>query len=52
VCLLVEWSDSLGSGVKLPPLIAVEWIVVSDSQSELVSSDIFFPEQSSMSSHS
>lgn len=39
----VPCSDGVGSGVEPPPLLAVEWVGVSDSESELAASDVFSP---------
>lgn len=44
-------SDRSGSPVEHPPLFDVFWIVVSDSKSIVVSSDVFMVENSSVSSH-
>jgi hypothetical protein len=45
-------SDGLGSRVVDEPLELVSWMVVSDSSSVLVSSDVLSHEESSVSSHS
>lgn len=47
-----EGSDGFGSPVKGPPLSAVTWAVVLDSQSVLMSSDVLMPEEGFTSSHS
>ena len=39
------------SGVELPPLAVVAWIVVSDPESELVSTDLLSPVECSVSLH-
>ena len=44
-------SDGLGSSVKGPPLSVVGWIVVLDSESELVSTNVLVPEESSSVLH-
>lgn len=48
---LEVWSDSSSSAVKDPPLLLVKWHVVLDSQSVLVSTDVFVPEQGSTTAH-
>lgn len=45
-------SNGLGSPVKGPPLFVVHWVVVLDSHSVLVSTNMFFMEESSVSTHS
>jgi len=45
-------SDGLGSGIEGPPLLVVSWVVVSDSESVLVSSNVLVPEEGSVSDHS
>ena len=45
-------SDGLGSPVEGPPLLVVQWVVGSDSQSELVASDVLMPEEGSSVWHS
>jgi hypothetical protein len=45
-------SDGLGSPVKGPPLFVIHWVVVLDSHSELVSTNVFSMEESSVSTHS
>jgi len=45
-------SDGLGSPVEGPPLSVVTWVVVLDSQSVLVRSDVLMPEEGSVSAHS
>jgi len=45
-------SDGSGSGIEDPPLLVVLWTVVSDSQSELVASDMLVPEECSSAWHS
>jgi hypothetical protein len=45
-------SDGLGSSVEGPPLLVVGWVVVLDSESELVATNVLVPEQSSVISHS
>jgi len=45
-------SDSLSSPVEGPPLSVVQWIVSSDSKSELVSTNVLMPEESSSVWHS
>jgi hypothetical protein len=45
-------SDSLGSPVEGPPLSVVEWVVSSDSKSELVSTNVLMPEEGSSVWHS
>jgi len=45
-------SDSLSSGIEGPPLLFVGWVVVLDSESELVSANVLVPEESSVSAHS
>jgi len=49
---LVVGSDGLSSQVEGPPLFSVGWIVVLDSDSVLMSSDVFMVEHSSVSVHS
>ena len=44
-------SDSLGSVVEDPPLFDIVWVVVSDSKSVLVRSNVFSVEKSSSVSH-
>ena len=44
-------SDGLSSGVELPPLLAFNWLVVSDPESVLLSTDIFAEEKWSISLH-
>jgi hypothetical protein len=44
-------SDGLGSPVEGPPLSVVQWVVGSDSKSELVSSDVLVPEEGSSVFH-
>jgi len=48
----VPGSDSLSSGIEGPPLLHVGWVVVLDSQSELVSANVLVPEEGSISLHS
>lgn len=45
-------SDGSGSPVKGPPLSVVSWVIVLDSQSVLVRTDVFVPEKSSIRGHS
>ena len=45
-------SNSSCSPVEDPPLLVEAWVVVHDSQSVLMSSNVFMPEESSVSSHS
>lgn len=45
-------SDRSSSPVEDEPLLVVSWVGVSDSQSVLVSSNVFFPEESSVGRHS
>lgn len=45
-------SESLGSRIEGPPLLVVLWVVISDSQSVLMSTNVFVPEESSVGSHS
>jgi len=47
-----EGSNSLGSPVESPPLSVVTWVVVLDSQSVLVGSNMLMPEEGSVSAHS
>lgn len=44
-------SDGSGSGIESPPLSVVLWTVVSDSKSELVSTNVLMPEESSSVLH-
>lgn len=46
------WSDSSGSPVKDPPLLNVSWVVVLDSESVLMASDVLSIDNSSVVSHS
>jgi len=39
------------SSVEDEPLSVILWVVVSDSQSILISTDVFFPEEGSMRLH-
>ena len=45
-------SDGSGSLIEDPPLLWVPWLVVLDSESELVATDVLVPEQGSSGSHS
>jgi len=45
-------SDSLGSRIEGPPLLVVLWVVISDSESVLVSSNMLVPEEGSVRGHS
>lgn len=45
-------SDSSGSLIEDPPLSSVPWLVVLNSKSELVSTDVLVPEEGSLRSHS
>lgn len=45
-------SDSVSSGVKGPPLLVVLWVVRSDSESVLVSTNMLMPEEGSSVGHS
>jgi len=45
-------SDGSGSGIEGPPLLRALWVVVLDSDSVLVSSNVLSPEQGSVSAHS
>lgn len=49
---LFRSSDSSSSLVKDEPLSSFSWEIVSDSESELVSTDVFTPEEGSVGSHS
>ena len=48
---LVEGSDGLSSSVEGEPLLVLGWVVVSDSESELVSSDVLVVEEGSVVWH-
>ena len=52
VSLVGESSDGSGSSVEDEPLSVVLWLVVSDSQSVLVATDVLVPEEGSEGSHS
>ena len=45
-------SDRLSSGIKGKPLILVTWVVVPDSKSILVTTNVFSPEKSFVAFHS
>lgn len=45
-------SDGLGSPVESEPLFVVLWVVVSNSESILMSTDVLVPEEGSVSWHS
>jgi len=45
-------SDGLGSSIESPPLLVIVRVVVSDSQSILVSTNMFMPEEGSVLGHS
>lgn len=45
-------SDGVSSSVEGKPLLLVEWVVVSDSKSELVATDVFVPNEGSVTWHS
>jgi hypothetical protein len=51
---LAPWSDGVGSAIEGPPLLSfgIIWVVVSDSESVLVTTDVFMPEDSSVGFHS
>ena len=49
---LVDWSDCLGSSVEEEPLVGLEWHVILDSQSILMSSNMLSVEECSSSFHS
>ena len=42
----------MSSGIEGEPLLFASWVVVSDSESELVRSDMLVPEEGSSVSHS
>ena len=44
---VVSRSDGSGSPVEHPPLLVVVWVVISDSESVLVSTDVLVIEESS-----
>jgi hypothetical protein len=44
-------SDGLGSPVEGPPLSVMTWVVVLDSKSVLVVTDVLVPEESSLAWH-
>lgn len=46
------WSDGLGSVIEGPPLLVVHWVVVLDSESVHVSTDVLVPEEGSSAWHS
>lgn len=48
----VNWSNGSSSSVKEPPLSDVPWLMVLDSESKLISTNMFMPEESSSVSHS
>ena len=50
--LLSSSSDGLGSSVEVEPLSVVPWLVVVDSESVVVVSDMLVPEQGSVAAHS
>lgn len=45
---LVNWSDGSSSSVEEEPLLGVHWLMVLNSDSELVSTNVFMPEKSSV----
>ena len=45
-------SDSLGSPVEDKPLSSVSWVVVLDSESVLLGTNVLMPEEGSVRSHS
>ena len=45
-------SNGLGSVIECPPLLSVLWIVVSNSESVLMSTNMFMPEEGSVGWHS
>lgn len=45
-------SDGSGSSVEYPPLLVVPWLMILDSQSVLMSSNMLMPEEGSVSTHS
>jgi len=45
-------SDGSATFVKDPPLFIIEWLMILDSHSVLVSSDMFVPEESLAACHS
>jgi hypothetical protein len=45
-------SDGVGSSVEGPPLLLIVWVVVSDSKSELVTTDVLVPDEGSVAWHS
>jgi len=49
---LGERSDGLGTRVEHEPLLVVIWVVVSDSESELLSTNVLGEVQGSLASHS
>jgi hypothetical protein len=51
VVLSVVSSDSLSSVIKVEPLLLVFWVVVLDSESVLVTTDVFSPGDSSVACH-
>lgn len=49
---LQVWSDGSSSRVENEPLSLVPWLVIVDSKSVLVSTDVLMPEEGSSRSHS
>jgi len=52
VVLLHHWTDGSGSPVEEPPLLVIVWLVVLNAESELVTTNVLVPEQSSVFVHS
>jgi len=50
--LLGSSSDGLGSSIEVEPLSVVPWLVVLDSESVVVVSDVLMPEEGSSTAHS
>ena len=50
--LLSSSSDGLGSSVEVEPLSVVPWLMVVDSQSVVIVSNVLMPEQGLSSTHS
>lgn len=49
--LVSSRSNGLGSPVEDPPLFVAVWVVVLDSESVLMSTNVFMPEEGSSASH-
>jgi hypothetical protein len=46
-----NWSDGLSSSVHEPPLLIIPWLMVLDSESVVVVTDVLMPEEGSSGGH-